>query len=984
MKIKSSIFTQIWLPYTIIVLVLIGVLAMYYPSRQRALLSEYKLSELKQQASLLALSVELSLDRDDLQGLSKTMKHLQSDAELLAVSYVLEDSLGQPEFTVTMPDTLSHEALERDTIHFLSVSDGFQTADFKGHVILTVSREDLKQDVSRMNRPIFLFLTFIAALILVIVYFLANLITDPIKLVKGNAMALQQGNFELKEAKNNYQAKELISLQDSLLSLSQTLKQQKVTNDQLTAGLEEEVRLRTNNLFNALEDLNVAQTISKLGSFEYNLENDTWEGSDNLKLLLGIKEDFIKDYDHFMDIVFADDAEEVEQSFQTGFQSKGRFELNFRLRRPIDQVVIWVKCIGEFVQDAQTNDFKLAGVLQDITEQVHAQEELNILSLVAKKTSNAVIITDRERKIQWVNDSALSITGYSMEEIIGQSPRMFQFEKTDRKEIEKINLALAQGQSVWAELLNKGKSGNEYWLSINIVPLVNAKNDVTGYMAVENDITDRKEMELQREQYVKLLEDSRAEIRTINEGLEKAVEEKTKHIANLALFPEQNPNPVLEFDLLNSNLNYVNPAAKRILGDLLNLPFVELLLTFNITSHDLQSEHEKGEFHYEGLIFEINLFMLEEKKILRAYLHNITERKLNEEKLSHLVNQLTDAESELREKTAALEKSLDELKLAQSEIVSKERLSTLGMLIAGIAHEINTPLGAIKASGENLKYLFTDGVMKLISQMDPSELMLAIKLYERAQIINLSTAEERQYIQKVVAQMHDLNLADRLKNKMARMLVQKGIFSIDDEIKQWMKLEKAEQIFQLSLNFVLILRSINTTTASSDQGSKVVKALNSFAHGNLSSEKTHFNLKENVDTVLTIMWNKIKQGSRVVNAIPDDIVCFGLAEEMSQVWTNLVNNALQASGNNCMIAFEYTETPTHHVINVANDGPMIPSEIVDKIFEPFFTTKARGEGTGLGLNIVRKIIEKQGGSIVCESDERLTRFIVTLPKSKIE
>ena len=521
-------------------------------------------------------------------------------------------------------------------------------------------------------------------------------------------------------------------------------------------------------------------------------------------------------------------------------------------------------------------------------------------------------------------------------------------------------------------------------MSINIVPIVNAKNDVTGYMAVENDITERKEMELQREQYVKLLEDSRAEIRTINEGLEKAVEEKTKHIANLALFPEQNPNPVLEFDLLNANLNYVNPAAKRILGDLLNLPFVELLLTFNITSHDLEVDHEKGEFHYKGLIFEINLFMLEEKKLLRAYLHNITERKQNEEKLSHLVSQLTHAESELRDKTDALEKSLDELKMAQSEIVSKERLSTLGMLIAGIAHEINTPLGAIKASGENLKYLFTEGVMKLIAQMEPSELILAIRLYERAQIINLSTSEERQYIQKVIAQMSDIEMNDRVKTKMARMLVQMGIFTIDDEIKQWMRLEKVEQIFQLSLNFVLILRSINTTTASSDQGSKVVKALNSFAHGNLSSQKSNFNLKENVDTVLTILWNKIKQGSRVVNAIPDDIVCFGLAEEMSQVWTNLVNNALQASGNNCMIAFEYTDTPTHHVINVANDGPMIPSEIVDKIFEPFFTTKARGEGTGLGLNIVRKIMEKQGGSIVCESDERLTRFIVTLPKISTE
>jgi PAS domain S-box-containing protein len=677
-------------------------------------------------------------------------------------------------------------------------------------------------------------------------------------------------------------------------------------------------------------------------------------------------------------------VEEVNQAFQIGFQSKERFELNFRLRRPIDQLIIWVKCIGEFVQDPKTNDFKLAGVVQDITDQIRAQEELNVLSLVAKQTSNAVIITDRNKKIQWVNDSALRITGYNWDEVIGQSPKMFQFEKTDQKEIDKINEALSKGQSVWAEILNKGKSGNEYWLSINIVPLFNAKKDVTGYMAVENDITERKEMELQREQYVKLLEDSRAEIRTINEGLERAVEEKTKHIANLALFPEQNPNPVLEFDLLNARLNYVNPAAKRILGSLLKLPFVELLLKLNVTSHDLESDHEKGEFYFEGLVFEINLFMLEEKKLLRAYLHNITERKQNEEKLSELVNQLRHAETELREKTDALERSLDELKLAQSEIVNKERLSTLGMLIAGIAHEINTPLGAIKASGENLKYLFTEGVMKLIAQMDPAELVLAIRLYERAQIINLSTAEERQYIQKVVAQMAEWEMPERMKTKMARMLVQKGIFSIDEELKGWMQLEKAEQIFQLSLNFVLILRSINTTTASSDQGSKVVKALNSFAHGNLSSQKAHFNLKENIDTVLTIMWNKIKQGSRVVNAIPDDIVCFGLAEEMTQVWTNLVNNALQASRNNCMIAFEYLETNTHHIIYVANDGPMIPEEIIYKIFEPFFTTKSRGEGTGLGLNIVRKIMEKQGGSIVCESDERLTRFIVTLPKNVSE
>jgi signal transduction histidine kinase len=206
-----------------------------------------------------------------------------------------------------------------------------------------------------------------------------------------------------------------------------------------------------------------------------------------------------------------------------------------------------------------------------------------------------------------------------------------------------------------------------------------------------------------------------------------------------------------------------------------------------------------------------------------------------------------------------------------------------------------------------------------------------------------------------------------------------GILIPSKAVEALIQLPNADAIIQLCLNFVLINRSINTTTASSEQGSKVVKALNSFAHGNLNAEKSNFNLKENVDTVLTIMWNKIKQGSQVINSIPSDIECFGLPDEMSQVWTNLVNNALQASNNKCEINFNYSFKNQHHVIEVSNNGPQIPLEIIEKIFEPFFTTKARGEGTGLGLNIVRKIIEKQGGSISCSSSESLTVFTVTLP-----
>ena len=165
--------------------------------------------------------------------------------------------------------------------------------------------------------------------------------------------------------------------------------------------------------------------------------------------------------------------------------------------------------------------------------------------------------------------------------------------------------------------------------------------------------------------------------------------------------------------------------------------------------------------------------MLEEGNILRGYLHNITQRKKNENELSRLIDQLKTAENDLTKKTVELEKSLEELKIAQTEIISKERLSTLGMLIAGIAHEINTPLGSIKASGENMRHLFNDGVMKLISTMGMEDLKWSIGLYEQSQIIHLSTTEERQYMQRLMDRLSDFN--DPLKKRrIARSLVQMG------------------------------------------------------------------------------------------------------------------------------------------------------------------------------------------------------------------
>jgi len=159
----------------------------------------------------------------------------------------------------------------------------------------------------------------------------------------------------------------------------------------------------------------------------------------------------------------------------------------------------------------------------------------------------------------------------------------------------------------------------------------------------------------------------------------------------------------------------------------------------------------------------------------------------------------------------------------------------------------------------------------------------------------------------------------------------------------------------------------------------VVKALNQFSHGNILDERKTFQLRENFESVITILWNKIKSGATILNNIADDISIHANPEELAQVWTNIINNALQASSNKCVIRIDYTRINDEHIIEIWNNGPPIPPEVQSRIFDAFFTTKSFGEGTGLGLNISKKIIEKYNGRIECTSDLSGTLFRITLP-----
>ncbi|MCB1158008.1 MAG: PAS domain-containing protein, partial [Leptospiraceae bacterium] len=152
----------------------------------------------------------------------------------------------------------------------------------------------------------------------------------------------------------------------------------------------------------------------------------------------------------------------------------------------------WVRITGKPIQENKKT-IKIFFTIQDISEELTVKDEINKLSLVASKTSNAVIITNKKREIQWVNGGFEKLTGYSYEEVKGENPRFLQGHETDPNAIKNIRDNLSLGRTFSEELLNYKKDGSIYWVKIDFTPIHNTLGELTHYIAIERDITREKE-----------------------------------------------------------------------------------------------------------------------------------------------------------------------------------------------------------------------------------------------------------------------------------------------------------------------------------------------------------------------------------------------------------------------------------------------------------------------------------------------------------
>jgi len=271
------------------------------------------------------------------------------------------------------------------------------------------------------------------------------------------------------------------------------------------------------------------------------------------------------------------------------------------------------------------------------------------------------------------------------------------------------------------------------------------------------------------------------------------------------------------------------------------------------------------------------------------------------------------------------------LQVAQDQLMQSEKLASIGQLAAGVAHEINNPVGYVFSNFGTLeKYL--------------EDLFRMLAAYEQAEGQLAGTPVAAQ----LAALRHEIDL-DYLKDDVPTLMA-----------------ESREGITRVR---------------------KIVQDLKDFSHVDARQEWEWTDLHKGIDSTLNIVNNEIKYKAEVVKqygTLPE-VMC--LPSELNQVFMNLLVNAAHAvNRERGTITIRTGCTGDDSVwVEVEDDGCGIPKENLTRIFDPFFTTKPVGKGTGLGLSLSYGIVQKHGGSLDVDSEPgRGTRFRMTLPVQRVE
>jgi PAS domain S-box-containing protein len=427
----------------------------------------------------------------------------------------------------------------------------------------------------------------------------------------------------------------------------------------------------------------------------------------------------------------------------------------------------------------------------------------------------------------------------------------------------------------------------------------------------------------------------------LNDELAGALTERSARLRELeamSRYPDSNPNPVLRF-AMDGRLQYANAAAAPVMETyalVLGAPLPEQLSIPLQQGGMVQVSCGDREFELLGA-------PVPEFAFVNVYGTEVT--------------------------------AMRQLQQAQEELIIQERLSVLGRLTAGVAHEINSPLGAVVGSTQNIEYLVQDLLARDLPGLSAHEQQLLLTLM--AWPVEPPATNEQPARERFIRERFALLALEMAGSHWAQRLAEMGWGAAPQEPWEQLVSEPGRERILMAMTTVSGLReSLRTVRFAADRATRVVQALRNYMHKEDVRHESDFDLARQLRMVATLFSASGRKGVRIVQQLPEQHLVRGVEDELAQVWTNIISNAMQAVGDVGVVQVALTIEEGATIVRIGNNGPPIPPEVMARMYDPMFTTKPKGEGTGIGLSIVRRILDAHDASITCTSTSEQTVFTV--------